>query len=113
MNTQKKRGPLEVSDERFEKTPWTSLTPQGARQGRVPSSKASNLKERHSPKELFEGELHSPLQRSSSRRELFERDTTFGMSMLVFVVEETEQGTMCKTYVYSPCWIEATDLLLS
>ena len=47
MNTQKKRGPLEVSDERFEKTPWTSLTPQGARQGRVPSSKASNLKERH------------------------------------------------------------------
>jgi hypothetical protein len=52
------------------------------------------------------GELHSP-------KELFERDATFGMSMLVFVVEETEQGTMCKTYVYSPCWIEATDLLLS
>lgn len=35
MNTQKKRGPLEVSDERFEKTPWTSLTPQGAPQERV------------------------------------------------------------------------------
>jgi hypothetical protein len=78
MNTQKKRGPLEVSDERFEKTPWTSLTPQGARQGRVPSSKASNLKERH-----------SPLQRSSSRRELFEgeliRDTTFGVGMALWV----------------------------
>lgn len=33
MNTQKKRVPLEVSDERFEETPWPNLTPPQKRDG--------------------------------------------------------------------------------
>jgi hypothetical protein len=52
----------------------------------VPSSKASNLKERHSPKELFEGELI--------------RDTTFGVKKRRPPRTATSKRTLAKCFAF-------------